>query len=571
MALASGTRSAAGLLNELGEISEMIHQDTHQAAMTLEKFKTRHQPIRLQQVKATADLLTLLIASIRNDFDKQAIDHRALTDYFLQEEKYDEAAQVMLARARHFFTNGNLSGGEEIVQQVRDQLLDRVSPRVQVVYLTRLAFIHGKKNQYEEKMAVSLQALDKLKAMGEPDMWHRNIITVFYTQIAFGYMANADFERALPYLQQSLAITELPGVSTYNRFNVYSYFAVYYEELKDYRQSTAWYEKVISLLKGDALHQAYLLQTYLQVTVHYHLLYRDPSLKAKERQEIEQRQKSHIRAASALLPQDETSGPYLLFQYASAMFAYQNKSYARAAALLGRCLPQYIRMKHDLSVRNCYRLSHEVYYAWGKTTSDPKKLLKAYEMQQKEGEMIEAQSQQSHLQKMEAAQVRHALQQEELTRKLLQQQVEAVNKEIQLTTISLQEKIKLLDELKDFLEALKKQGSAGQHTLRTIIQKIGATRITEQEKAMLQQKMDEGNHTLFKLVADAYPALTPREVHACGLIKTGLSDKELSRLFGSGERGYEQLRHRIKKKMELSRKDNLVKHLMELSMKGSGL
>ncbi len=562
-------RSADILQHRLSGISELISQDTTAAAQELDAFKKQYYAAAPQRIRAMADLLTLLIASIRNDFDRQGIDHKKLTTYFLRTEQYDEAAQVMLARARHFFMNGNIAEGEELVLQVRDQLLDRVSLRVQVVYLTRMAFIHGKKNQYDEKMKVSLLALDKLKAMGEPDIWHRNIITVFYTQIANTYMANADFDNALPYLERSLAITEMPGVSTYNKFNVYSYFTVYYEEQKDYRSSTAWYEKIIALLRGDETHRAYLLQSYLIATVHYHLLYRVKALTARERKDITTRQQLYLREAAQHIGTDTTSGAYLQYQYASATVAYQEGHYQRAVKLLDRCMPEYVRMQHSTSVRNCYRLAHEIYYAWGRATGDAKKLIKAYELKHAEGEMLEAQSMQSHLQKMEAARTRHTLEQEELTRRLLQQQVEAMNKEMQLTAINLHEKVKLLDELKAFLEGLKKQKGSAQTTIPAIMQKIGTTRITEQEKAVLQQKIDEGNHGLFQTVADLYPALTPREVHACGLIKTGLTDKELSRLFGSGARGYEQLRHRIKKKMQLTRGDNLVKHLMELSTRGT--
>lgn len=112
---------------------------------------------------------------------------------------------------------------------------------------------------------------------------------------------------------------------------------------------------------------------------------------------------------------------------------------------------------------------------------------------------------------------------------------------------------------------MKKKGNYEHGLVKAITHKIGSVKITEQDKAVLQQKIDDGNQVLFKTVAARYPQLTPHEVQTCALIKTGLTDKELSKLYGVGVRGYEQLRHRIKKKMNLQRSDSLVKHLLELS------
>ncbi|MCW3127427.1 MAG: hypothetical protein JWO03_3085 [Bacteroidetes bacterium] len=566
MAPTNGIRSADNLLHELSGISDMISQNTDEAAKALDNFKTRNHSVGQKSVRATMDLLTLVIASIRNAFDKQGIDDVKLTAYFKKEKKFDEAAQVLLAKARHFFQNGNLAEGEKVLTEISDELLGYITPRTEVVYLTRMAFIYDRRHQYDEKMKVSLQALDKLKEMGEPGAWHYNISTIFYTNIAGCYFYQSDFDKALPYLNKSLEITERNDISAYNKFNVYSYFAFYYESTANNRMSAGWQEKIIDLLRGDATHQNYLIQAYLMAIIQYSFLYRRTTLSTKEKQMVVGKQDRFLEEVATLIPPDTSNGNYIMFLYVNAMLGHQKGNHEKANIFLNRCLPLYEKMQHRASVLNCYRLRHEIYYAWGKETKDAPRLLKAYEYKQKESMMIEEDSRQSHLQKLEAVQVKYNLQQEELNRKLLQQQMEAMNKEIQLTAINLNEKIRLLDELKGFMLSLKKK-DGGQHMIRTIIQKIGAVKITEQEKAILQQKMDDGNYNLFKILAEMYPSLTTHEVRTCGLIKTGLTDKELSRLYGSGERGYEQLRHRIKKKMKLKRNQNLVKHLMDLCTK----
>ncbi|MDB5281478.1 MAG: transcriptional regulator [Bacteroidota bacterium] len=553
------------LLSQLEDISEMISQNTDLASGTLEAFKIKHQPFTQKPVAAKADLLTLIIASVRNNFGKAGIDDKKLLNYLKSTHRFDEAAQLLLAKARHFFQNGNIAEGEKVVDEVRVQLLDKVSPRTEIVYLTRLTFLCGRKHQYDEQLKINLLALDKLNAMSDKTAWHYNISTVFYTNIANNYLTNSDFDKAWIYLQQSLEIAGREKVSTYNKFNVYSHFAFYYESKGDHRLSAEWQEKVIDLLNGDDMHRHYLVQAYFLAIIQYSLLYRLTVLSQKEKRIVTDKQDKFLEEVSRLVPPEPASGNYLMLLYVRAMLAHQKGNQAKAAALLNRCFPAYIKMKHHAYILNCYRLAHEIYYAWGKDTGDAKKLLKAYELKQKESEIIEADSKQSHLQKMEAARVKYDLQQAELSGKLLKQQVEAMNKEVQLTALNLQEKIVLLDDLKAFVSSLKRKDYEGRQFARAVEQKIGTIKITEQDKALLQQKIDDGNAGLFNTLAEMYPTLTPHEVRTCGLIKTGMTNKELSKLYGIGERGYEQLRHRIKIKMKLKRGDNLVKHLMELS------
>lgn len=557
------------LLLELAGISEQISLDTTAAAQALDAFRREHQPSAPQAVRAMIDLLTLVIASVRNTFDKQGIDDLRLIAYFKKAKKYDEAAQILVAKARHFFQNGNLAAGEKVLAEVREEYLGRISARVEVVYLTRMTFLYYRRHQYDEGLRASLQGLDKIRSIGTPGAWHYNISTVFYTNIANGYFSQSDFDSALPYLEKSLEITMQENISAYNKFNVYSYFAFYYESKGDHRLSAEWQERIIALLEGDATHQHYLIHAYLMAITQYSFLYRRTQLPAAERRRVQRRQEAYITAAAAIIPADLSNGNYLMYLYTAAMLEHQKGHHATAEQLLGQCMPHYVRMGHHSTVLNCTRLQHEIYYAWGRETADAQRLIRAYECKQEEARMIEEASMQSHLQKLESARLRHHLEQQELSRRLLEQQIEAMNKEIQLTAINLQEKVTLLDELKAYILSVKKTDSSQRALIRMIVQKIGAVKITEHEKAVLQQKLDEGNQGLYRIVAELYPDLTPLEVRTCGLLKTGMTDKELSRIYGSGYRGYEQMRYRIKKKMKLTRTDNLVRHLMELSTRST--
>lgn len=57
------------------------------------------------------------------------------------------------------------------------------------------------------------------------------------------------------------------------------------------------------------------------------------------------------------------------------------------------------------------------------------------------------------------------------------------------------------------------------------------------------------------------------EIRMCALLKTGMTNKELSKLYGQSEKSYEQHRYRIKKKMGLGRDEKLVRVLNRIVSK----
>jgi DNA-binding CsgD family transcriptional regulator len=133
-----------------------------------------------------------------------------------------------------------------------------------------------------------------------------------------------------------------------------------------------------------------------------------------------------------------------------------------------------------------------------------------------------------------------------------------------MTALNLHEKIMVLDELKVYVTSLKKKGQETNQLIKIIAQKIDTVIITEHDKSTLQQKMDETNAEYFKFLSEKYPSLSSLEIRMCALIKTGMTNKELAKVYGQSERSYEQHRYRIKKKLKLDTKENLVRFLMSL-------
>ncbi len=550
------------LLSELDHISDMIAENTEAADDALRAFTIKNQHIKNRFVSAKADLLRLVIASVFNNYDKQNIDDEKLQQYFELNGKFDEAAQLLLTKARHHFTHGDFLTGENILQYVQKQLRDKISPRVELVYLTRVAFLHGRKQEYDERMKVSLLALEKLRSMKENASWYHNLYTIFCTNIAESYFNNSDFDKAWPYLAESLEIAEKHKIATYNKFNVYSYFAFYFELKKEWKKSAGWHDKIINLLKGDEAHSHYAIQSYLMAAEQFFNLNKESS-NQKQRSQYIAKQEQYLQQVPDWVKTDMKNGHNLLWTIGVARLEFQHENFEKAIKYLNECLPAYEKNGNRKAAMKCTELMQEIYYSWGRKGKDYEKLLKAYSLQKSNSEIMLTDWKETNRHKLDAIQAKHQLQKKELNEKLMEQQMEAMNKEMRLTALNLHEKILLLDELKIYVHSLKEKEFEMRKFINAISQKINAIKITEKEKAVLQEKMDAGNTGFSKVLAHAYPSLTSHELQMCGLFKTGMNNKELSKLYGLSEKGYELLRYRIKKKMKLKRNQNLVKHLIE--------
>lgn len=552
------------LLAQLEVISDILAEDSEAALKEIEAFRARESNLKHKFVRAKADLLALIVASVFNRFDKQYIDDVALLRYFEQGEYYEEAAQLLLAKARHYFMNSHLAEGEALLHYLRDGYLDKVSLRSEIVYLTRVAFVHGRRHQHDEVARISLLALDKLKTYEPKAAWYYSIYTIFCTNIAESYHSNQDYEKALPYLQQCIGIAETQKIPLYNKYNVYSYVAYYHDYKAEHLKAAEWFERIITMLHNQPGHEYYEIHSRLNAARQYAMLCR-----ALPVSEVPLRNRYIQKQQDLLLPLNnritDEDGNYLSWLMALAELEYQQGEYEKAVGHLQKSLDMYTAREHHKGILDCNKLLHQVYYAWGTQEGSAGKLQHAYLYLKSASDMVAAQARQTNLEKIEAIQNKLQLQEQGAREQLMQQQMDSLNKEVRLSAINLQEKIKLLDELRTFAESYKKKRADKKEFIDAVIQKITAIKITEQDKTLLQQKMEESNSALFKLLTEMYPLLTPHEVRTCGLIKTGLTNKELSKLYGIGERGYEQLRHRIKKKMNLGRNDNLIKHLMNLS------
>lgn len=139
-----------------------------------------------------------------------------------------------------------------------------------------------------------------------------------------------------------------------------------------------------------------------------------------------------------------------------------------------------------------------------------------------------------------------------------------LEKELNMTSLHLQEKINTLEELKKYVNSLRKTDYQMGKLILTISNKIESIKVSEEEKGILMQKIDRSDVDYSRKILEKHPQLTSLEVRMCSLFKTGMNNKELSKLFGLSDRSYEQHRYRIKKKMNLNADEGLVEHLKKI-------
>lgn len=76
----------------------------------------------------------------------------------------------------------------------------------------------------------------------------------------------------------------------------------------------------------------------------------------------------------------------------------------------------------------------------------------------------------------------------------------------------------------------------------------------------------EEEHSKFRAkVTNAHPDLTPNEIKLCTFLRLNMSSKEISEITGQSVRALETARSRMRKKLDLTRADNLVQYLHEIA------
>ena len=119
----------------------------------------------------------------------------------------------------------------------------------------------------------------------------------------------------------------------------------------------------------------------------------------------------------------------------------------------------------------------------------------------------------------------------------------------------------LLDDVRKGLHSLQIHENE-REKMKRILSSIHANKAQNWDE--FEMYFTQVNQGFYRILQNKFPDLSSTDLKMCGLIKLGLSSKEIAGLMGIGTDSVNTSRSRIRKKINLNREDNLVEYLQKI-------
>jgi DNA-binding CsgD family transcriptional regulator/ligand-binding sensor domain-containing protein len=146
----------------------------------------------------------------------------------------------------------------------------------------------------------------------------------------------------------------------------------------------------------------------------------------------------------------------------------------------------------------------------------------------------------------------------------LQAEIDYKNQELTSSAMNLIQKNKLLTNLKNSLKTLSSEplNSETHAELLRLVRSIDRDLEGNEHWSAFADSFDQVHGKFITRLKESFPELTPQEVKFSAYIRMNLNTKEIANLLGISVRGVEIGRYRVRKKLGLSRQDNLTNFLL---------
>ena len=140
------------------------------------------------------------------------------------------------------------------------------------------------------------------------------------------------------------------------------------------------------------------------------------------------------------------------------------------------------------------------------------------------------------------------------------------DKELANQAMSLVRKNEFLIKIKEELQSLKEsaQEENVSEKIVSIISRIKREVDHNKQREVFERAFDEVHEEFLNKLKTMYHSLTPTELRLCAYLKMNISTKEIAPLLNISVRGVEICRYRVRKKLGIDRKTNLVSLLINL-------
>lgn len=178
----------------------------------------------------------------------------------------------------------------------------------------------------------------------------------------------------------------------------------------------------------------------------------------------------------------------------------------------------------------------------------------AWELIKKEREMEEKNQRAMEVRDLENQQVLFHLKNEQL-----EKDIESKNRELAVSAMSTLKRNEFLNDIKKGLEELSDHPRA-----KSLIKTIDAKLSGEDDWRFFEEAFENADQEFFKKLKSKHPKLTPNDLKLCAYLRLNLSSKEIAPLLNISVHSVEVKRYRLRKKMKLTRKQNVVEYIIEL-------
>ncbi|WP_422106742.1 hypothetical protein [Winogradskyella sp.] len=148
----------------------------------------------------------------------------------------------------------------------------------------------------------------------------------------------------------------------------------------------------------------------------------------------------------------------------------------------------------------------------------------------------------------------------ELENDNLSQKIEYQKRELTSKALHIAQKNEMLNELKKDLSNLRKDNNSS--NVNHLINKLHIDKQIDDNWEQFTTQFMEMNPDFFKNITKLYSNLTKNDIRLIALLKMKYDSNSIASLLNISTEGVKKARYRLRKKLELSSKDDLEKHIM---------
>ena len=161
--------------------------------------------------------------------------------------------------------------------------------------------------------------------------------------------------------------------------------------------------------------------------------------------------------------------------------------------------------------------------------------------------------------KLEIREIQRKQQLVNLENEKLQQDIESKSRELAVSTMSMIKKNTLLGSIKDELIHVNELSE-----VKKVIRNIDKNINDNEDWTYFEEAFNNADKDFLKKIKELHPKLTPNDLRLCAYLRLNLSSKEIASLLNISPKSVEIKRYRLRKRMNLEHKTNLIGYILSV-------